>query len=69
MAFVVQRPTSFVCPEFHAFPGLRNYKDSIKPTQICYGAFLYKASTSLLKIHFGNDFSLISHDDKVKQLG
>lgn len=70
MAFVLQRPTSFVCLEFNVFPVLKNYKDSIKPTELCYGAFLpYKASTSLLKIYFGNNFSLISHDDKVKQLG
>lgn len=33
------------------------------------GFFLaYAASTSLLKIHFEINFSLISHDDEVKQL-
>lgn len=65
----MQRAISFTCLEFNAFPGLGDYKNSIKPTKICYGVFLpYKASISLLKIHFGNNFSLISHDDKVKQL-
>lgn len=66
---VIQSPVSFVCLGFNAFPILGNYKDSIKPTKIRYGIFLsYKAFTSFLKINFGNNFSLISHDDKVKQL-
>lgn len=48
---------------------LGNHKDLIKPTKIYYEVFLPdKASTCLLKICFGNNFSLISHDDMVKQL-
>lgn len=69
MAFVIQK-SILLHVGFNAFPVLEYYKDSIKPTKIYYGAFLpYKAFTALLKIHFGNYFTLISHDDKVKQLG